>query len=67
MLQVMTGRPPYADGKKPTGPSSLHNADCFWDFIEKCWGDIGHRPSAVDVLNFLGSNHVTALVKQTES
>ncbi|KAG1872867.1 kinase-like domain-containing protein [Suillus tomentosus] len=80
MLQVMTGRPPYADvrsdhqvivlilkGKKPTRPSSPHDADSFWDFIEKCWGDIGRRPSAVDVLNFLGSNRVTALVKQTEN
>ncbi|KAG1872873.1 kinase-like domain-containing protein [Suillus tomentosus] len=80
MLQVMTGRPPYADvrsdhqvivlilkGKKPTRPSSPHDADSFWDFIEKCWGDIGRRPSAVDVLNFLGSDHITALVKQTES
>ncbi|KAG1798760.1 kinase-like domain-containing protein, partial [Suillus variegatus] len=80
MLQVMTGRPPYADvrsdhqvivlilkGKKPTRPSSPHDADSFWDFMEKCWGDIGRRPSAVDVLNFLGSDHITALVKQTES
>ncbi|KAG1897318.1 kinase-like domain-containing protein [Suillus fuscotomentosus] len=80
MLQVMTGRPPYADvrsdhqvivlilkGKKPTRPSSPHDADSFWDFIEKCWGDIGRRPSAVDVLDFLGSTRVTALVKQTES
>ncbi|KAG1901162.1 kinase-like domain-containing protein [Suillus fuscotomentosus] len=64
MLQVMTGRRPYADvqrdhevialilkGKKPTRPSSPHDADSFWDLIEKCWGDTGRRPSAVDVLN----------------
>ncbi|KAG2140926.1 kinase-like domain-containing protein [Suillus bovinus] len=80
MLQVMTGRPPYADvrsdhqvivlilkGKKPPRPISPHDADSFWDFIEKCWGDTGCRPSAVDVLNFLGLDHVTALVKKTES
>ncbi|KAG2088083.1 kinase-like domain-containing protein [Suillus discolor] len=78
MLQVMTGLPPYADvqhdyqvialilkGRKPTRPSSPHDADSFWDFIERCWGDIGRRPSAVDVLNFLGSDPGTAL--QTES
>ncbi|KAG2339255.1 kinase-like protein [Suillus weaverae] len=81
MLQVMTGRPPYADvrsdhqvtvlilkGKKPTRPLSPHDADSFWDFIEKCWSDTGRRPSAVDVLSFLGSDHVTALVvQQSES
>lgn len=74
MLQVLTGRPPYADvrsdhqvtvlilrGKKPTRPSSPHDADSFWDFIEKCWSDAGRRPSAVDVLNFLESDHVAAL------
>ncbi|KAG2114464.1 kinase-like domain-containing protein [Suillus cothurnatus] len=79
MLQVMTGRPPYADvrsdhqvivlilkGKKPTRPSSPHDADYFWDFIEKCWSDTGRRPSAVDVLSFLGSDHVAALVKQSK-
>lgn len=75
MLQVMTGRPPYAEvrsdhqvtvlilkGKKPTRPSSPHVADSFWDFIEKCWSDTGRRPSAVDILSFLGSDHVTALM-----
>ncbi|KAG2030981.1 kinase-like domain-containing protein [Suillus americanus] len=75
MLQVMTGRPPYADvrsdhqvtvliikGKKPTRPSSPHDVDPFWDFIEECWGDTERRPSAVDVLTFLGSDHVTARV-----
>lgn len=80
MLQVMTGRPPYADvrsdhqvtvmilkGKKPTRPSSPHDADSFWDFIEKCWSDTGRRPSAVDVLGFLGSDHITALVQQSLS
>ncbi|KAG2118241.1 kinase-like domain-containing protein [Suillus cothurnatus] len=80
MLQVMTGRPPYADvrsdlqvavliskGNKPTRPSNPHVADSFWDFIEKCWSDTGRRPSAVDVLSFLGSDHVTALVKRSES
>ncbi|KAG1884570.1 kinase-like domain-containing protein [Suillus subluteus] len=80
MLQVMTGRPPYADvrsdhqvtvlilkGKKPTRPSSPHDTDYFWNFIEKCWSDIGRRPSAVDVLSFLGSDHVTALVKPSKS
>ncbi|KAG2041331.1 kinase-like domain-containing protein [Suillus americanus] len=72
ILQVMTGRPPYADvrsdhqvtvlilkGKKPTRPSSPHDVDSFWDFIEKCWSDAGRRPSAVDVLSFVGSDHVT--------
>jgi len=76
----MTGRPPYADvrsdlqvamliskGRKPTRPSNPHVADSFWDFIEKCWSDTGRRPSAVDVLSFLGSDHVTALVKRSES
>ncbi|KAG1730474.1 kinase-like domain-containing protein [Suillus lakei] len=80
MLQVMTGRPPYADvrsdhqvtvlilkGKKPARPSSPHVADSFWDLIEKCWGDTACRPSAVDVLSFLGSDHATALLKQSES
>jgi serine/threonine protein kinase len=80
MLQVMTGRPPYADvrsdhqvivlilkGKKPTRPSSPHDVDYFWDFIEKCWSDTGRRPSAVDVLSFLGSEHVTALIKRSKS
>ncbi|KAG1847603.1 kinase-like domain-containing protein [Suillus subluteus] len=80
MLQVITGQPPYADvrsdhqvtvsilkGKKPTRPSSPHNLDSFWDFIEKCWSDTGHRPSAIDVLSFLGSDHVTALVKPSKS
>jgi serine/threonine protein kinase len=80
MLQVMTGQPPYADkrsdhqvavlrskGRKPTRPSSLHDADYFWDFIEKCWSDTGRRPSAVDVLSFLGSEHVTALIKRSKS
>ncbi|KAG2118261.1 kinase-like domain-containing protein [Suillus cothurnatus] len=70
MLQVMTGRPPYADvrsdrqvavliskGKKPTRSSNPHVADYFWDFIEKCWSETGRRPSAVDVLSFLGSDH----------
>ncbi|KAG2134526.1 kinase-like domain-containing protein [Suillus clintonianus] len=74
MLQVMTGRPPYADvrsdhqvtvliikGKKPTRPSSPPIADYFWDFIGKCWNDAGSRPSAVEVLSFLESDHVTAL------
>lgn len=77
MLQVLTGRPPYADvrsdhqvtvlilkGKKPTRPSSPHDADAFWDFIQKCWSDAGRRPSAVDVVNFLGPD---ALVKQSDS
>ncbi|KAG1870790.1 kinase-like domain-containing protein [Suillus subluteus] len=73
MHQVMTGQPPYADVRsdhqdtvleKPIRPSSPHDdADSFWDFIEKCWSDAGHRPSAVDVVSFLGSDHVTALVK----
>jgi serine/threonine protein kinase len=80
ILQVMTGRPPYADvrsdhqvtvlilkGKKPTRPSSPHDVDSFWDFIEKCWSDTGRRPSAVDVRSFLESDHVTALVKPTEN
>ncbi|KAG2030956.1 kinase-like domain-containing protein [Suillus americanus] len=80
ILQVMTGRPPYADvrsghqvtvliikGKKPTRPSSPHDADSFWDFIGKCWSDIGSRPSAVDALSFLGSDHITALVEPSES
>jgi serine/threonine protein kinase len=80
ILQVMTGRPPYADvrsdhqvtvlilkGKKPTRPSSPHDVDSFWDFIEKCWSDTGRRPSAVDVRSFLESDHVTALVKRSES
>ncbi|KAG1847620.1 kinase-like domain-containing protein [Suillus subluteus] len=80
MLQVMTGRPPYADvrsdhqvtvlilkGKKPTRPSSPHDVDFFWGSIEKCWSDAGHRPSAVDILSFLGSDHVTALVKPSKS
>ncbi|KAG0698931.1 kinase-like domain-containing protein [Suillus ampliporus] len=69
MLQVMTGRPPYADlrsdhqvavsillGKKPTRPSSPHIPDSFWDFIEKCWSNAEHRPSATKVLSFLGSD-----------
>jgi serine/threonine protein kinase len=76
MLQVMTGRLPYADvrrdhrvaaqileGKKPTRPSSPHDVDYLWDFIEKCWSDAGRRPSAIDVLSFLGSDHVTVLVE----
>jgi hypothetical protein len=66
----MTGRPPYADvrrdhrvaaqilkGKKPTRPSGPHDVDYLWDLIEKCWSDTGRRPSAVDVLRFLGSDH----------
>ncbi|KAG1721982.1 kinase-like domain-containing protein [Suillus paluster] len=74
MLQVMTGQQPYANvrsdhqvtvlilkGNKPTRPSSPHIADSFWDFIKKCWNDIGHRPSAVEVSSFLGSDHVIAL------
>ncbi|KAG2070497.1 kinase-like protein [Suillus decipiens] len=80
MLQIMTGRPPYADvrsdhqvtvmilkGKKPTRPSSPHDADSFWDFIEKCWSDTGRRPSAVDILSFLESDHVIALARKSES
>ncbi|KAJ8582136.1 kinase-like protein [Rhizopogon salebrosus TDB-379] len=68
MLQVMTGRTPYADvpsvhqvtvsiiqGRKPGRPSSPHIEDSFWDFIQKCWGDLRHRPSAVEVLSFLQS------------
>lgn len=66
MFQVMSGQQPYADvqnnhqvpvlilkGKKPARPSNPHIADPFWDFIEKCWGDAGRRPSAVEVLSFL--------------
>ncbi|KAG2368636.1 kinase-like domain-containing protein [Suillus spraguei] len=66
MFQVMTGQQPYADvrnnyqvtililkGRKPARPSSPHIADPFWDFIEKCWGDAGCRPSAVEVLSLL--------------
>ncbi|KAG0701071.1 kinase-like domain-containing protein [Suillus ampliporus] len=74
MLQVMTGQQPYADvrsdhqvtvlilkGKKPARPSSPPITDSFWDFIEKCWSDAGRRPSAIELLSFLGSDHVTAL------
>ncbi|KAG2134523.1 kinase-like domain-containing protein [Suillus clintonianus] len=66
MLQVMTGRPPYADvrsdhqvtvliikGKKPSRPTNPPVADSFWDYIEKCWSDAASRPSAVEVLSFL--------------
>ncbi|KAJ8582137.1 kinase-like protein [Rhizopogon salebrosus TDB-379] len=68
MLQVMTGRIPYADipsvhqvtvlilqGRRPGRPSSPHIEDSFWDFIQKCWSELGHRPSAVEVLSFLQS------------
>ncbi|KAJ8594250.1 kinase-like protein [Rhizopogon salebrosus TDB-379] len=69
MLQVMTGRPPYADirsnhhvtvlilrGRKPGRPLTPHIADSFWYFIQKCWYDLGNRPSAVEVLSFLQSD-----------
>jgi len=69
MLQVMTGRPPYADirsdhqvtvlilrGRKPGRPPSPQIEDSFWDFIQKCWSDLGQRPSAVEVLSFLQSD-----------
>ncbi|KAJ8579839.1 kinase-like protein [Rhizopogon salebrosus TDB-379] len=72
MLQVMTGRIPYADipsnhqvtvsiltGRRPGRPSSPHIEDSFWDFIQECWSDLGDRPSAVEVLSFLQS-HVRA-------
>jgi serine/threonine protein kinase len=68
ILQVMTGRRPYADVQnhyqvirlilndtKPTRPLSPHIADSLWDFIEQCWSDAACRPSAVEVLSFLGS------------
>lgn len=68
ILQVMTGRRPYANvqnnyqvihlilsGIKPTRPLSPHIMDSLWDFIEECWSDEAYRPSAVEVLNFLGS------------
>ncbi|KAJ8590697.1 kinase-like protein [Rhizopogon salebrosus TDB-379] len=47
MLQVMTG---------PGRPSSPHIEDSFWDLIQKCWSDLGHYPSAVEVLSFLQSD-----------
>jgi hypothetical protein len=67
-LQVMTGRPPYADirgdhqvtvlilrGRKPGRPLNPHIEDSFWELIEKCWSDLGNRPSAVEVLSFFQS------------
>jgi hypothetical protein len=69
IMQVMTGRPPYADirsnhqvtvlilrGRKPRRPLTPHIGDSFWYFIQKCWYDLGNRPSAVEVLSFLQSD-----------
>ncbi|KAG2139328.1 kinase-like domain-containing protein, partial [Suillus clintonianus] len=75
MFQVMTGQQPYADvhdtyqvtsmifhGKKPARPSSPPIADPLWDLIQRCWSDRpSRRPSAVEVLRFLGSDQVTSL------
>ncbi|OAX39441.1 kinase-like protein [Rhizopogon vinicolor AM-OR11-026] len=69
MLQVMTGQQPYVDmrsdhqvivlilrGRKPGRPSSPYIEDSFWNFIQKCWSDLGNRPSAAEVLSFLQSD-----------
>jgi hypothetical protein len=63
----MTGQLPYADvrsdhevpimilkGRKPARRAwSPHIEDSLWDLIEKCWSDVRHRPSAVEVSEFL--------------
>lgn len=64
MIQVFTGQLPYANvesdfrvaclkikGEKPSRPSSPHVTDFFWGFMERCWGDPGRRPSAVEILS----------------
>ncbi|KAG1737450.1 kinase-like domain-containing protein [Suillus lakei] len=67
ILQVMTGQLPYADiendhevpvmilkGNKPARrPQSPHIEDSLWIFIEKCWSDPEHRPTAAGVSSYL--------------
>ncbi|OAX33317.1 hypothetical protein K503DRAFT_532749 [Rhizopogon vinicolor AM-OR11-026] len=39
-------------GKKPSRPGTPHIGDILWDFMQKCWLDAEHRPSAKMVLEF---------------
>ena len=66
LVQVFTGRVPYSEfrsdhqvtvqilrGKKPARPVAPHIEDSLWDFTQKCWLDVEHRPSAKEVLEFI--------------
>ncbi|KAJ8589280.1 kinase-like protein, partial [Rhizopogon salebrosus TDB-379] len=66
MLQVFTGKVPYSEcrsdhqvvvlilrGKKPARPVNPYVENSLWDFIQRCWCDAEHRPSAKVVVEFV--------------
>ncbi|KAF9242604.1 hypothetical protein BU15DRAFT_8517, partial [Melanogaster broomeanus] len=39
-----------SQGQKPSRPQSRPIDDRYWEFIERCWGNIQERPPANDIV-----------------